>query len=588
MRLTVDNLTYYNPTTLNLLLRGNSLVTKAKSALSISGNEIIYNPTSAEKTALGDGVVYVQLKTDSMQTELVKITSLDLDGTIMKPFALAYTPLKNSDAYDNVDMLDTCRGLDRGLYYFKATCTNRPTSTSGRGYACIVNRRASGTGEYIQLIATDNTTGQTYTNTFNTTAWAGWESLNADAFVKKSGDTMTDSLTIQKASEAGVKVKNTTEDQQIDLIVNSSGSAKGLYDRTNTKWIIYSNASGSVYYAPGIMQNAGLAWMSVRNTTASYAHAIDLGVNATGTAGVYDRTHDKYLILSDVNGNVQIPQTLSTNLTTAAQYRSVSPVVKGTNPESTIERGLYVFESSGFDTKNRIGQVGFLVNTTGYAQAILRAYKPEANSTYWADLYCHMRDNGNPAWNCRYNNAGSTVSLPIQPPVGTVVCMSSNTAPSYYGTWELIDKEFKLAQTDKLSSITLNTTNVTSLGHAYTTWSGHTITISLETLTTKVALADSDVQLMTLTPANFGVTRFGYAASWFTFFSDGGDALLSFTVSTAGVLTSKDGFKIAAGSSTAHSVPAGSLGPFQLTFQFANHSYMNDSYCDKFYFKRTA
>lgn len=255
MRLTVDNLTYYNPSTLNLLLRGNSLVTKAKSALSISGNEIIYNPTSAEKTALGDGVVYVQLKTDSMQTEIVKITALDLDGTIMKPFALAYTPLKNSDAFDSVDMLDTCRGLDRGLYYFKATCTNRPTNINGRGYACAVNRRASGSSEYIQLIATDYYDGKTYTNIFHGSTWLGWSLLNSDDFVLKSGDTMAGALAISKNGTVNLQVKNTgTNAKTTDLLCDASNGYSGLYDRTFSQWMIYSDVSGNIIIPslPGI------------------------------------------------------------------------------------------------------------------------------------------------------------------------------------------------------------------------------------------------------------------------------------------------------------------------------------------------
>ena len=89
MRLTVDNLSAYNAGAVMLYLKGNTLITKNRSALTISGNTIDYTVKDAEKASLGDGAVYVQVKCGSLSTEIVKVKASDVNGIIQKPLALA-------------------------------------------------------------------------------------------------------------------------------------------------------------------------------------------------------------------------------------------------------------------------------------------------------------------------------------------------------------------------------------------------------------------------------------------------------------------------------------------------------------------
>ena len=67
----------------------------------------------------------------------------------------------------------------------------------------------------------------------------------SDVYVYNTGDTMTDSLTISKAGECGVIVNNTSKSHQTEFIVGNSGNG-GVYDRTNSKWVVYSDVSGNV------------------------------------------------------------------------------------------------------------------------------------------------------------------------------------------------------------------------------------------------------------------------------------------------------------------------------------------------------
>ena len=63
--------------------------------------------------------------------------------------------------------------------------------------------------------------------------------------VNKAGDTMSSSLNITKAGETGVEVDNTAQSHKVGFIVGSSGNA-GIYDRTKSKWVVYSTTAGDV------------------------------------------------------------------------------------------------------------------------------------------------------------------------------------------------------------------------------------------------------------------------------------------------------------------------------------------------------
>lgn len=62
--------------------------------------------------------------------------------------------------------------------------------------------------------------------------------------VNKAGDTMSDTLRISKASETGVEVANTGKNHEVRFIVGESGNG-GIWDATHTKWVVYSDVNGN-------------------------------------------------------------------------------------------------------------------------------------------------------------------------------------------------------------------------------------------------------------------------------------------------------------------------------------------------------
>ena len=92
MVLKFSNLAFYTPTALTLTLKGTGTVTKALADVSIAGNNLTYNPTSGEKSTLGSGTVYAQVKvetaTDYLKSEVLRMTAADLDKTLESEITL--------------------------------------------------------------------------------------------------------------------------------------------------------------------------------------------------------------------------------------------------------------------------------------------------------------------------------------------------------------------------------------------------------------------------------------------------------------------------------------------------------------------
>ena len=162
-------------------------------------------------------------------------------------------------------------------------------------------------------------------------------------------------------------------------------------------------------------------------------------------------------------------------------------------------------------------------------------------------------------------------------PVGSVYIMSTNSNPSGFlgGTWELIDKEFKFKYINSYTP-TLNTTNCTTAA-VEGLLSGHSIWIKFQWTNKTVVNDNNDVQRFTINPNTFGVDAF-YAEN-FPSYTDAGNAIIQYNLSTTGIISTYD---------TTTSVSAGtSISITTKTFTTA-YTHMLDSFCDKFYFKRTA
>ena len=166
-------------------------------------------------------------------------------------------------------------------------------------------------------------------------------------------------------------------------------------------------------------------------------------------------------------------------------------------------------------------------------------------------------------------------------PVGSIYVMSINSNPSSFlgGTWELIDKEFR-SQTLTITP-TRNTTNCTSAeasGHL----SGHNIYINVK-FTNKVAITDSTLHMFTISPSSCGVDAF--YLHYLTHFTDGGNSVILSELTEDGKWNTYDVIK--RGSDTASLAAATNISNIMIDMD-SMYTHMLDTFCDKFYFKRTA
>ena len=166
-------------------------------------------------------------------------------------------------------------------------------------------------------------------------------------------------------------------------------------------------------------------------------------------------------------------------------------------------------------------------------------------------------------------------------PVGSVYCNSTNTNPSsmFGGTWELIDKGFK-SHVDNNTAYFTPATNVT-VSSVYVNRTGGTVRIRLA-MTVNLTLNDTGANLGNFNWDKIGVSQLTMGYNSIVGYSDGANAGIVCNIPyDTGNLNQLDVFD-------ADSIPAGNHG-FTFDFTFTTvPSVMLDSFCDKFYWKRTA
>lgn len=64
-------------------------------------------------------------------------------------------------------------------------------------------------------------------------------------FLPLTGGTLSDSLAVKKAGEVNIFAYNTSQNHNISLCAGGSGRG-GIYDYTHSKWVVYSDISGNV------------------------------------------------------------------------------------------------------------------------------------------------------------------------------------------------------------------------------------------------------------------------------------------------------------------------------------------------------
>ena len=168
-------------------------------------------------------------------------------------------------------------------------------------------------------------------------------------------------------------------------------------------------------------------------------------------------------------------------------------------------------------------------------------------------------------------------------PIDSIITTSSNENPSSNlgGTWELVDKEFKSEASNSNNIFTANTANC-NVDSCYYTRGGHSLQIRVN-LHNKVALTDSAVDLGNFNYDELGITTMPFGLYYELGTTDDGNGIFLFCVDyksgniESREVLSKNDNSIAVDSSC------------YLLFEFVvTQSRMIDSFCDKFYWKRTA
>ena len=174
-----------------------------------------------------------------------------------------------------------------------------------------------------------------------------------------------------------------------------------------------------------------------------------------------------------------------------------------------------------------------------------------------------------------------SVSLGNTYPVGSVIVTDSNTNPGdtlKFGTWTLIDKEFK--SQSRTATVSRNTTNFSALS-VTAIYEGHNITF-IGSMTSSVSMGETNLEVLTQTLSDNGASSLPYTIP-FVGYTDGGNAVIMIDIDTAGRVRTLD--VVVRGTGT--SVASGNTFDWSVTCPCL-YTAMLDSFCDKFYWKRTA
>lgn len=154
------------------------------------------------------------------------------------------------------------------------------------------------------------------------------------SFLPLTGGTLSGNITISRAAQAEIILNNTNKSHSISLSVNNTTGYGGIYDNTNSKWIVYSQTDGTVILngnansatkatqdgngdtisstylklTGGTMSGnltitkAGEVNIYANNTT--QGHNISLCAGGSGKGGIYDNTNSKWIVYAESGGTV--------------------------------------------------------------------------------------------------------------------------------------------------------------------------------------------------------------------------------------------------------------------------------------------
>ena len=410
--------------------------------------------------------------------------------------------------------------------------------------------------------------------------------------------------------------------------VSVSGSSS-VQLNTKAGTTIYPSTSqqtavASGYYTTGSVLVAAMTAMTLPTTTATTS-------SGTNKATIdFSNIQDRYINIpigyNSTAANYKISQVPNGNVTTKSSFNATGATVStGTNTVTFTKIGVDNTPSitAGYInfTEAQSATISLTASMTTKAAA---TYTPgTANQTIAAGQYLVgaqtiSGDADLVASNIKkdvnifgvtgtYEGSGSGGTVA---PVGTVICMSTNTNPStdLGGTWELVDKEFTSIHTvnASLTSDTANifdpATNWTLEESGYTsaispnhgcamTRADHTIQLSIRLKSSSVALGESNVVLGTFNLTNLGLSSILDTLHLIGWSESGNGVIMARAMASENVdtsawinqLVSTDAVTKTAGGSIA----ANSEILFTITFN-CSKDVMLDSACDKFYFKKTS
>jgi hypothetical protein len=176
-------------------------------------------------------------------------------------------------------------------------------------------------------------------------------------------------------------------------------------------------------------------------------------------------------------------------------------------------------------------------------------------------------------------------------PIGCIMTTSTNTNPSAAlgGTWKLVDKTLRARQV-KLDSTYWDAENADlgvgasgSDSESSCSFGDHGVNLRLRIIPS-IDLDDTDGVIMgTLNLEKLGITRLHYATLFDVAHSDGGQSVINYCFDINGTLRVYD----VCNTDGSHTMSSGKYFYVNIKEEIP-HTLMIDSYCDKFYWERTA
>lgn len=444
-----------------------------------------------------------------------------------------------------------------------------PAITSARAYRCDANGNANESGTYFRVYLKAGGTSLGDRNTFS-----------YKVEYKKTTDT---SYTVRSFAFTSASI-DTTSDPVSDIASTSSYNVRVVVSdrfKTITRELpIISSAFRTMNFKAGGRAVAIGKIAEIDNT-------FDVGLETRLSGGLGD-TIRSYLafnrgswgkptkgLITQVTDNTNAQHSVMVGLASdgATRLYGIDLLDSDTDPTMRIDAGgqYIVLGSRGLSLSKAFNgnfeASGLLKSTTSHGNTVTIG----SQNASW----CHIYNSANiPFYFNRdiYINGNKALTAPV----GTVVITSTNTNPSgtYGGTWELIDKEFTpgyLSGNFTASSATGCTLQVTRGGHSLTGRLDFAPSVDLE---------DSNVNIGTINFAGIGITRLGCTLQILGYSDAGNCAFMGQVLYDSGIVRVVDILPdpyIASGKAC------------NLTFTATlSHTYMLDSACNKFYWKRTA